>query len=113
MIQRQPRSTRTYTLCPYTTLFLSARSANQLQPRRPHHRAEGKRKNRRPCGSGWKARSSRIGRRRDGGLAGVVDNPTKRLSPFDKLRERSFVRIAEIAHFVIPAKAGIHLTLGR
>src|SRR3546814_10455569 len=30
MIRRPPRSTRTYTLCPYTTLFRSARNAALL-----------------------------------------------------------------------------------
>src|SRR3546814_2378241 len=37
MIRRQPRSTRTYTLCPYTTLF---RSAGRPRPARGAPQAE-------------------------------------------------------------------------
>src|SRR3546814_15056478 len=34
MIRRPPRSTRTYTLCPYTTLFRSLQSANRYTDQR-------------------------------------------------------------------------------
>src|SRR3546814_10739219 len=36
MIRRPPRSTRTYTLCPYTTLFRSRRRSRQVEGARQH-----------------------------------------------------------------------------
>src|SRR3546814_3932377 len=41
MIRRPPRSTRTDTLFPYTTLFRSESSATQRRPRPPAQREEG------------------------------------------------------------------------
>src|SRR3546814_13570563 len=66
MIRRPPRSTRTDTLFPYTTLFRSDR----LQPRRPHHGAHGKgrrRRRRQPC---RQARSARP-QPRSGGISSL------------------------------------------
>src|SRR3546814_7460700 len=37
MIRRPPRSTRTYTLFPYTTLFRSSHSPQSLAPKRRNH----------------------------------------------------------------------------
>src|SRR3546814_10813283 len=36
MIRRQPRSTRTYTLCPYTTLFRSEQAGGEIAHLRGH-----------------------------------------------------------------------------
>src|SRR3546814_7932548 len=71
MIRRQPRSTRTDTLFPYTTLFRSGRRAAELavhpdQPRQPHqpHRSgrQGRdRAARRPAGDGVSRGAAALG----------------------------------------------------
>src|SRR3546814_3979318 len=44
MIRRPPRSTRTATLFPYTTLFLSPRSGREAPARRPRRRRDAGRR---------------------------------------------------------------------
>src|SRR3546814_9467808 len=77
MIRRPPRSTRTDTLFPYTTLFRSALRAPARGPS-PAPRSAGIRGRRRPLGRGT-ARRGRGGAERDrrlgscGGLVGLGD----------------------------------------
>src|SRR3546814_7094282 len=75
MLLRPPRSTRTYTLFPYTTLFRSRRVPPFRSPR-PGRRGEGgslhprrKRPRSRACRSSFLSR--RIGRRRPSSLLGT------------------------------------------
>src|SRR3546814_9051243 len=55
MIRRPPRSTRTDTLFPYTTLFRSSRGGVKGED----YRASGRRRHRANMGSGWRSRESR------------------------------------------------------
>src|SRR3546814_8023522 len=63
MIRRPPRSTRTDTLFPYTTLFRSLRARSPPDPAFPLDRAQGHRVRRRPRHR-WQAVSSRPRARR-------------------------------------------------
>src|SRR3546814_5043432 len=58
MIRRPPRSTRTDTLFPYTTLFRSARWRRQLQPALSRPDVRRRREDRRPPGGRRSSRRS-------------------------------------------------------
>src|SRR3546814_946547 len=70
MIRRPPRSTRTYTLFPYTTLFRSRHARVQQQRRRRHRpRTRQDRRHLRTLAGGAADRAGRQPRGSDGGLS--------------------------------------------
>src|SRR3546814_7847692 len=78
MIRRPPRSTRTDTLCPYTTLFRS-----RPMPRRPARVVS-------VCLKGSKVTNARINRRRADLLLQVVADIVKcRWGPIDRSEEHT------------------------
>src|SRR3546814_16362339 len=94
MIRRPPRSTRTDTLFPYTTLFRSAielacEYSSNSHP--PHHQQgvaceqEGKhRRKGRPFGAGDEARDFRDAKQQDRGLGAAQYDGCQRTSPITK-----------------------------
>src|SRR3546814_9067342 len=83
MIRRPPRSTRTDTLCPYTTLFRS-RVSREVEP--PQGLSDGRAqlcRNASHPGQGYRPRNQRSGRRPQAGPARPCQGKiTRRLFPY-------------------------------